>query len=80
MIEVDERVDRPELAAQFLSTNDFPWSFKQRDQHLKRLFLQSYPLSPLAQFPCLEIHFERTESDNSRQRIAGHGKLPFAAV
>ena len=68
MIEVDECVRRPELAAQFLSGNDLSRSFKQRRQHLKRLFLELYLLSPLAQFPGLEIHLERTETDNSRMK------------
>jgi hypothetical protein len=65
MIEVDEGIRRPELAAQFLSSNQFSWSFKQRRQHLKGLFLELYLLSPLAQFPGVEIDLERTETDNS---------------
>jgi hypothetical protein len=65
MIEVDESVRRPELAAQFLSGDDFSRLLKQRHQQLKRLFLELYLLSPLAQFPCLKIHFEGTETDNS---------------
>ncbi len=51
MIEVDESVRRPELAAQFLSGDDFSRLLKQRHQQLKRLFLELYLLSPLAQFP-----------------------------
>jgi hypothetical protein len=73
MIKVDERVRRPKFAAQFVSRNDVPRSFKQRDQHLKGLFLESYLLSPLAQFPCLQIQFERTEPDNAGHRIGGQG-------
>ncbi len=65
VIEVDEGVCRPELATQFLPGNQFSRSFKQRCQHLKGLFLELYLLSPLAQFPCVEIHLERTETDNS---------------
>ena len=65
VIEVNEGVRRPESAAQFLSGNHFPRSFKQRCQYLKGLFLELYLLSPLAQFPGLEIHLERTETDNS---------------
>jgi hypothetical protein len=48
MIEVDEGVRRPELAAQFLSGNYFSRSFKQRRQNLQWLFLELYLLSPLA--------------------------------
>jgi hypothetical protein len=66
MIEVDEGVRRPELAAQFLSGDDFSRPFNQRGQHLKGLFLDLYSLPPLAQFSCLQIHFERTEANNSR--------------
>jgi hypothetical protein len=40
MIEGDEGVRRPELAAQFLSSNEFSPSFKQRCQQLKGLFLE----------------------------------------
>jgi hypothetical protein len=65
MIEVDEGVRRPELAAQFLSGDDLSRLLKQRHQQLKRLFLELYLLSPLAQFPCLKIHLERTETNNS---------------
>src|ERR1700687_2210750 len=65
MIEVDEGVRRPELAAQFLSGNHFSRSFKQRRQNLQRLFLELYSLSPLAQFPGVEIDLERTDTDNS---------------
>jgi hypothetical protein len=65
MIEVDEGVRRPEFAAQFLSGNQFSRPFKQRRQHLQRLFLELYLLSPLAQFPSVEIDLERTETDNS---------------
>jgi len=55
MIKIDEDIRRPELGAQFLSCNQFSRSFKQRGQHLQRLFLKLYPLSPLAQFPGVEI-------------------------
>ena len=65
VIEVDEGVRRPELAAQFLSGNHFSRPFKQRRQHLQRLFLELYLLSPLAQFPGVEIDLERTETNNS---------------
>ena len=65
MIEVDEGVCRPESAAQLLSGNHFPRSFKQRCQDLKRLFLELYFLSPLAQFSGVKIDLERTETDNS---------------
>src|ERR1700720_1579310 len=65
MIEVDECVCRPELASQFLSGDHFSRPFKQRGQHLKGLFLELYPLSPLSEFPSLEIDLERTETDDS---------------
>ena len=65
MIEVDESVRRPELAAQFLAGNQFSRSFKQRRQDLQRLFLEPYLLSSLAQLPGLEIDLERTETNNS---------------
>jgi len=48
VIEVNEGILRPELAAQFFSGNDFPWSFKQSGQHLKRLFLELYFLASVA--------------------------------
>jgi hypothetical protein len=53
------------LAAQFLSGNQFSRSFKQRRQNLQWLFLELYLLSPLAQFPGVEIDLERTETNNS---------------
>ncbi len=39
--------------------------FKQCRQHLKWLFLELYPLSPLVQFPGMEIDLEGTETNNS---------------
>ena len=65
MIEVDEGVRRPESAAQFLSGDNSSRPFKQRGQYLKGLFLELYLLSPLAQFPGVEIDLERAETDNS---------------
>jgi hypothetical protein len=65
MIEIDEGVRWPELAAQFLSCNQFSRSFKQRRQQLKWLFLELYLLPPLPQFPGVEIDLESTEPDNS---------------
>jgi len=73
MIEVDEGVRRPELATQFLSGDDFSRPFKQRRQHLKRLFLKLYLLSPLAQFPCFEIQLECAEAEDSRFVVGRHG-------
>jgi hypothetical protein len=64
MLEVDEGVHRPELPPQFLSGNQFSRSFKQRRQNLQRLFLELHLLSPLAQFPGLQIDLERTETNN----------------
>jgi len=65
MLEVHECVRWPEFVAQFLSANDFPGPFEQRCQHLKRLFLELYLLSPLSQFPRVKIDLERTEPDDS---------------
>jgi hypothetical protein len=65
MIEVDEGVCRPELTAQFLPANHLAGPFKQCRQHLKWLFLELYPLSPLVQFPGMEIDLEGTETNNS---------------
>ncbi|MGC2196463.1 MAG: hypothetical protein WA628_17450 [Terriglobales bacterium] len=65
MIEVDEGVRGPELAAQFLSSDQFSRSFEQRPQNLQGLFLELYLLSSLAQFPGVEIDLECTETNNS---------------
>ena len=64
MIKVDKGVRRPELIAQFLSGNQFSRMFQQSGQHLKRLFLELYFLSPLAEFPGLKINFKVAETDN----------------
>ena|SRR5215831_11326963 len=65
VIEVDERIHGPELGTQLIASNKFPWSLEQRSQHLKGLLLKSYFVSPLAQFSGLQVHFERTEPDDS---------------
>ena len=69
MIEIDECVRCPELATQFLASNEFSRSFKQGRQQLKRLFLEPYLLSPLAQLPGVEIDLKRAETNNSWWRI-----------
>jgi hypothetical protein len=69
MIEVNEGILRPEFAAQFFSSNDFSWAFKQSGQHLERLFLELYFLAGVAEFPSLEINLERTEAGNRGQGI-----------
>jgi hypothetical protein len=51
MIEVDERIRGPELRAQLLASNQFSRSLKQSRQQFKRLFLEPYLLSSLAQLP-----------------------------
>jgi hypothetical protein len=66
VIEVDEGIRRPELAAQFLASNQFSRSFKQSRQYLQRLFLEFYLLTPLAEFTCVEIHLERAETNEMR--------------
>jgi hypothetical protein len=73
MIEVDERVHRPELAAQLLSSNQFSRSFKQRREQLKRLFLELYLLAPLAQFPGAKIDLESTERIIRDEELADTG-------
>ena len=66
MVKVDEGVRWPELAAQFFSADNFSRPLKQRRQHLKGLFLEPYLLSPATEFPGLEIHLERAETNDSR--------------
>ena len=65
MIEANEGVRRPEFIAQFLSSNQLSRPFQERRQYLKGLFLQFYLLSPLAQFPGVEIDLEGAEADDS---------------
>jgi hypothetical protein len=64
MIEVNEGILRPEFAAQFFSGNDFSRAFKQSGQHLQRLFLELYLLSPLAELSGLKINLKRSEAGN----------------
>jgi len=64
MIEVDKGVCRPEFIAQFLSCNQLSRTLKQSGQHLKRLFLELYFLSPVAEFPGLKINLKVAETDN----------------
>lgn len=55
---------RPELIAQFLSSNHFSRAFQQSGQDLKRLFLERYSLPGVAQFPGSEMNLERTKADS----------------
>jgi hypothetical protein len=65
VIEIDEGIRRPELLLQVLTRDQLSRSFKQRCQNMQRLFLQLYPLSPLAQFSGVKIDLESAETDNS---------------
>jgi hypothetical protein len=64
VVEVDERVGRPDPLLQFLARNYFARSLQQNLQELKGLLLESHLRSVLTQFSCILIQFELSEPDD----------------
>jgi hypothetical protein len=70
MLEIDERVLRPELLMEFLTGDNLAGFLQQGDQHLERLTakLELQPCS--AKFAGMQIYLEVSEAKDS---IRGHG-------
>ena len=49
MVEIHERIGRPDLLPQIVARDNNPGIFKERDQDLKGLFLQTNSHAVLAQ-------------------------------
>jgi hypothetical protein len=65
VIEVNECVGRPKSLAQFFPGYDLPGTLQQDHEYLKGLFLQLDPQPALAQFPFLEVNFERPKAEHT---------------
>src|SRR4051812_187533 len=63
MVEVNERVGRPDLGAQLFAGHSLTGSSQQNGQHLKRLTLQLHLDTALAKFELAQVSFEWTEAD-----------------
>ena len=61
MIEVDERVRRPERLLKLLAADDLAGTLEQHRQDLDRLLLKPNPQAPLAQFTRDEVQLEDPE-------------------
>ncbi len=74
MIEINERVVRPELLAEFIACDHVAGMFQQHRQNLKRLVLQPDSPAVLEKFSCAEINFKRPEARGRDGRGRdGHG-------
>jgi hypothetical protein len=63
VVEIDERVLRPEFLAQFLARDDVSGPLQEKTQNLEWLFLKADAGAVLAQFPRHEIHFKDPKTD-----------------
>ena len=87
-LEVDESILRPKAAAQFFARNDAARALQERTKDLPRLRLKTDTNTLLTELSGLQIHFERTELDESgresgfRIRVGRrrHGKIPFGWI
>jgi|SRR5215471_1717319 len=77
VVEIYERVLRPDLAAQLFTAHYLPGSFQQDSEHLKGLILNPDALALLAQFSSAKVHFENPETQRfGRAGFEGHRGLP----
>jgi hypothetical protein len=74
VVEINERVVRPELLAEFIACDHVAGMFQQHGQNLKRLVLQPDSPAVLEEFSCAEIDFKRPEAgERDGRRGDGHG-------
>ena len=64
MIEIDERIRRPESLLELLTRDDFAGSFQQRKKNLEGLFLKPDARSVAAQLAGAQVHFKGSEADH----------------
>ncbi|HXL22012.1 MAG TPA: hypothetical protein VOA78_06080 [Candidatus Dormibacteraeota bacterium] len=85
VIEIHERVCRPEFLLEFLAGYDFAGVLKERRQHLERLFLKANTEAVFAQFAGAEIQLENPETEpvaklmvfwHGQATSVGRGSLP----
>src|SRR6476646_10261050 len=69
MVEIDERILRPDSLAQSLPCHQFSWMFQENRKNLEGLPLQGYPDTPLPQFSGLEVRLEQAETGNPRRTV-----------
>ena len=65
MVEINERVGRPQLLLQLLARDHFPCAVQQQRQDLERLPLEPKFEATLAQFASLAIEFKDSEANDS---------------
>ena len=76
VIEVHESIGGPQAFAQLFPRHNFPGSFQQQGQDLKRLLLKTHLASVAAKLSALEIHFEKSEMDDPSLVIYQRHDLP----
>src|SRR6267378_676013 len=58
VIEIDERIGRPDLLPQVITRNHTPGIFQQHAENLKRLLLQTHSSAILAELSSGEVHLK----------------------
>lgn len=69
MIEINERIGRPEPRAQLFSSDDFSGSLQEGNQQLKGLLLQLYSHSAALELAGLQIHCKRAKAHDACRGI-----------
>jgi hypothetical protein len=69
MIEIDDRVIRPQLQFDFVAKNNFAATFDQHAKDSQRLLLQVNAVLAIAQFTAAKVNFEATEPHSIWQRV-----------
>jgi hypothetical protein len=76
VVEIHERVRRPELFLEFLTSYDLARVLKQQGQDLEWLFLEANSQAVLAQFASPKIQFENPKTKlHAVVKVFLHGKL-----
>jgi hypothetical protein len=80
VIEIDERVIRPDLGSKLFPCNQFARMSNEESQDLEWLYLQGKLYALLAQFRSLEVGFERPKSDRAGIVPIFHDAAPRVGV
>jgi hypothetical protein len=69
VIEVDERVRRPETQPELFSSYDLARLFQQHAQNAERLFLQAHTSAVFAQFASAHVYLKMGKSNNRGNQV-----------
>ena len=71
VVEVDERVVRPEPPPQLVASDHLAWPFQQALEELERLLLEVHPHPRPSQVAGAHVQLEHAEPKHGRRRCRG---------